>query len=95
MPCLHKIANICGSKNSYIATLVEHHSRYLMLAKVEDSKSSTVIAALINQGTYKTKLKKDGWTVVTRDKKLSAQWEHTVLVTATGAEVLTLRDSER
>lgn len=52
------------------------------------------IEPMINQGTYKTKLKKDGWTVVTRDKKLSAQWEHTVLVTATGAEVLTLRDSE-
>ncbi|CAD5282876.1 Methionine aminopeptidase [Alteromonas sp. 38] len=52
------------------------------------------IEPMVNQGTYKTKLKKDGWTVVTRDKKLSAQWEHTVLVTATGAEVLTLRDSE-
>tara|TARA_R110002060_G_scaffold8322_5_gene12378 strand:- start:760 stop:1530 length:771 start_codon:yes stop_codon:yes gene_type:complete len=52
------------------------------------------IEPMINQGTYKTKLKKDGWTVVTRDKKLSAQWEHTVLVTATGAEVLTLRASE-
>ncbi|MDO6568920.1 type I methionyl aminopeptidase [Alteromonas sp. 1_MG-2023] len=52
------------------------------------------IEPMINQGTYKTKLKKDGWTVVTRDKKLSAQWEHTVLVTQTGAEVLTFRASE-
>ena len=52
------------------------------------------IEPMINQGTYKTKLKKDGWTVVTRDKKLSAQWEHTVLVTETGVEVLTLRPSE-
>ena len=48
-----------------------------------------------NQGTYKTKQKKDGWTVVTRDKKLSAQWEHTILVTETGFEVLTLRDEEK
>ncbi len=40
---------ICGSKNSYIATLVERHSRYVMLVKVEDSKTSTVIAALIKQ----------------------------------------------
>ena len=40
---------ICGPKNSYIATLVERHSCYVMLAKVEDSKSSTVIAALIKQ----------------------------------------------
>ncbi|PLM29714.1 type I methionyl aminopeptidase, partial [Klebsiella quasipneumoniae] len=36
-----------------------------------------------------------GWTVVTRDKKLSAQWEHTVAVTANGFEVLTLRDDEQ
>ena len=52
------------------------------------------IEPMINQGTCKTKLKKDGWTVITRDKKLSAQWEHTILVTSTGFEVLTLRDEE-
>jgi methionyl aminopeptidase len=52
------------------------------------------IEPMINQGSYKTKQKKDGWTVVTRDKKLSAQWEHTILVTATGFEVLTLRNEE-
>ena len=49
------------------------------------------IEPMINQGSHKTKIKKDGWTVITRDKKLSAQWEHTVLVTKTGFEVLTLR----
>lgn len=53
------------------------------------------IEPMINQGTYKTKQKKDGWTVVTRDKKLSAQWEHTIAVTETGYEVLTLRDEEK
>lgn len=52
------------------------------------------IEPMINQGTHKTKLKKDGWTVVTRDKKLSAQWEHTLLVTSSGFEVLTLRNEE-
>ncbi|WP_456297089.1 type I methionyl aminopeptidase [Vibrio sp. AK197] len=52
------------------------------------------IEPMINQGTAKTKTKRDGWTVVTRDKKLSAQTEHTVLVTATGYEVLTLRAEE-
>ncbi|WP_416305140.1 type I methionyl aminopeptidase [Neptunicella sp. SCSIO 80796] len=52
------------------------------------------IEPMINQGTYKTKQKKDGWTVITRDKKLSAQWEHTIAVTASGCEVLTLRDEE-
>jgi len=52
------------------------------------------IEPMINQGTFKTKQKNDGWTVVTRDKKLSAQWEHTLLVTSTGFEVLTLRNEE-
>ena len=37
----------------------------------------------------------DGWTVVTKDGSLSAQFEHTVAVTATGASVLTLRPDER
>ena len=53
------------------------------------------IEPMINQGSKKVKTKKDGWTVVTKDKKLSAQWEHTVLVTETGFEVLTLRDEEK
>lgn len=53
------------------------------------------IEPMINQGSAKLKTKKDGWTVVTRDKKLSAQWEHTILVTDDGYEVLTLREEER
>ncbi|MCE0557972.1 MULTISPECIES: type I methionyl aminopeptidase [Motilimonas] len=53
------------------------------------------IEPMLNQGTAKTKTKKDGWTVITRDKKLSAQSEHTILVTSTGYEVLTLRQEEQ
>lgn len=53
------------------------------------------IEPMINQGRAKIKTKRDGWTVVTSDKKLSAQWEHTIAVTASGFEVLTLRDEER
>lgn len=53
------------------------------------------IEPMVNQGTAKIKTKKDGWTVVTRDKKLSAQWEHTILVTSSGYEVLTLREDEQ
>lgn len=53
------------------------------------------IEPMINQGKAKVKTKRDGWTVVTADKKLSAQWEHTIAVTADGYEVLTLRDEER
>ncbi len=52
------------------------------------------IEPMINQGTANIKTLKDGWTVVTRDKKLSAQWEHTIAVTETGYEVLTLREEE-
>ena len=52
------------------------------------------IEPMINQGKARVKTKKDGWTVVTADKKLSAQWEHTVAVTADGFEVLTLRAEE-
>ncbi len=52
------------------------------------------IEPMINQGTRHSKLLPDGWTVVTKDHKLSAQWEHTILVTATGSEVLTLRAEE-
>nr|WP_276322322.1 type I methionyl aminopeptidase [Halomonas neptunia] len=53
------------------------------------------IEPMINQGRAKIKTKRDGWTVVTSDKKLSAQWEHTIAVTSSGFEVLTLRDDER
>ena len=52
------------------------------------------IEPMINAGTHHTKLLPDGWTVVTKDHKLSAQWEHTLLVTETGVEVLTARADE-
>ncbi len=52
------------------------------------------IEPMINAGKAQTKLKKDGWTVETKDGRLSAQWEHTLLVTATGVEVLTARKEE-
>jgi len=48
------------------------------------------IEPMINAGRRHVKTLPDGWTVVTRDRSLSAQWEHTVAVTETGCEVLTL-----
>lgn len=48
------------------------------------------IEPMVNAGKRQVRLLPDGWTVVTKDHSLSAQWEHTVLVTATGVEVLTL-----
>jgi methionyl aminopeptidase len=49
------------------------------------------IYPMLNQGTRMVSTEPDGWTVVTRDRKLSAQFEHTVAVTRDGVEVLTLR----
>ena len=48
------------------------------------------IEPMVNAGRRHVKLLKDGWTVVTKDRSLSAQWEHTLAVTASGVEVLTL-----
>lgn len=53
------------------------------------------IEPMVNAGRKEVKLLPDDWTVVTRDHSLSAQWEHTLLVTHDGVEVLTLRNEER
>lgn len=54
------------------------------------------IEPMLNAGSRYTKLsRKDGWTVTTKDRRLSAQWEHTLAVTATGCEVLTIRPDEQ
>ncbi len=53
------------------------------------------VEPMINQGKHATKSLGDGWTEVTKDHSLSAQYEHTILVTQTGYEILTLRQSER
>lgn len=52
------------------------------------------IEPMVNAGKRMIKLLPDGWTVVTKDRSLSAQWEHTVLVTDDGHEILTLRQEE-
>ena len=52
------------------------------------------IEPMINVGKRNVKLMKDGWTVVSKDRSLSAQWEHTILVTETGHEILTIRKDE-
>ena len=53
------------------------------------------VEPMVNAGRRHVKTLSDGWTVVTKDHSLSAQWEHTVLVTETGYEVLTLGSAER
>jgi methionyl aminopeptidase len=53
------------------------------------------IEPMVNAGKRHVKILSDNWTVVTKDHSLSAQWEHTVLVTPTGVEVLTRRNDEK
>ena len=52
------------------------------------------IEPMLNQGRRAVRTEPDGWTVVTVDGKLSAQFEHTIAVTSDGAHVLTLRPGE-
>jgi methionyl aminopeptidase len=52
------------------------------------------IEPMINQGTKYCKTLRDGWTVETKDGRNSAQWEHTIAVTSSGSEILTLRKDE-
>ena len=52
------------------------------------------IEPMVNGGDWKTKILGDKWTVVTKDHSLSAQYEHTLLVTKTGVEILTARPEE-
>jgi methionyl aminopeptidase len=52
------------------------------------------IEPMINLGKRYVKVLSDGWTAVTKDQSLSAQWEHMIVVTETGHEILTLRTDE-
>ncbi len=52
------------------------------------------IEPMVNAGKRNVTLMRDGWTVITKDRSLSAQWEHTLLVTPEGCEVLTRRKDE-
>ncbi len=68
---------------------VLHYGRPGTLERLEPGMIFT-IEPMINVGRREIRMLPDGWTVKTKDKKWSAQWEHTVLVTETGYEVLTL-----
>ena len=59
-----------------------------------DAGMIITIEPMINLGKQHVKVLADGWTAVTKDRSLSAQWEHTILVTANGYEILTLRQEE-
>jgi methionyl aminopeptidase len=70
---------------------VLHYGKPGTLSELVEGMTFT-IEPMINAGRKEIKELGDGWTIVTKDHSLSAQWEHTVLVTKTGFEVLTLSD---
>ena len=65
-----------------------HYGRPGTLEKLEAGMIFTV-EPMINAGRREIREMGDGWTIKTKDRSLSAQWEHTVLVTETGYEILT------
>ena len=90
------VKDYCGhgiGKNFHESPQILHYGIKNTGMRLEEGMTFT-IEPMINSGKYKTKLLNDGWTVVTQDHSLSAQWEHTILVTSNGYEVLTLRDEE-
>ncbi|MCF6434111.1 type I methionyl aminopeptidase [Pseudoalteromonas sp. MMG022] len=90
------VREYCGhgiGEQMHEAPNVLHYGKPNTGMKLQPGMTFT-IEPMINQGSAKIKTKSDGWTVVTKDKGLSAQTEHTILVTNTGFEVLTLRPEE-
>ena len=90
------VKDYCGhgiGKNFHESPQILHYGIKNTGIRLEEGMTFT-IEPMINSGKYKTKLLNDGWTVVTQDHSLSAQWEHTILVTSNGYEILTLRDEE-
>ncbi len=71
---------------------VLHYGRRGTLDRLEPGMVFT-IEPMLNAGRREVKEMGDGWTIVTKDRSLSAQWEHTVVVTPTGYEVLTVSDA--
>ena len=73
--------------------MVLHYGKRGTGVRLEPGMTFT-IEPMINAGKRNVKMLPDKWTVVTKDHRLSAQWEHTVLVTDDGVEVLTRRAEE-
>lgn len=83
----------CGhgiGREFHMAPQVSHVGRRGTGLRIKPGMTFT-IEPMINVGTHECDILADGWTAVTRDRKLSAQAEHTILVTEHGYEVLTLR----
>lgn len=91
------VREYCGhgiGKNMHEAPQVLHYGTP-GTGEVLRAGMTFTIEPMINFGKYHTRLLSDNWTVITKDHSLSAQWEHTLLVTHDGVEILTLRDEEQ
>jgi methionyl aminopeptidase len=91
------VDEFCGhgiGKNFHEAPQVMHHGKTGTGPEIKEGMIFT-IEPMINVGKRKVSIMKDRWTAVTKDRSLSAQWEHTILVTKDGYEVLTLREEEK
>ncbi len=90
------VREYCGhgiGRNFHEAPQVLHYGQAGTGLTLEPGMTFT-IEPMVNAGKRHTKLLRDGWTVVTKDRSLSAQWEHTILVTQDDKEVLTRRPDE-
>jgi methionyl aminopeptidase len=90
------VREYCGhgiGKNFHEPPQILHYGVKNTGIKLEEGMTFT-IEPMINAGKKNIKVLNDGWTVVTQDKSLSAQWEHTILVTDNGYEILTRRTEE-
>ncbi len=86
------VRDFCGhgiGKKFHESPNVLHYGKKGTGEKIKEGMIFT-IEPMVNEGLYETKILKDGWTAVTKDKKLSAQFEHTVGITKEGYEIFTL-----
>ncbi|OIQ73194.1 methionine aminopeptidase [mine drainage metagenome] len=92
---LSVVREYCGhgiGQNFHEDPQVLHYGKPGTLELLQAGMTIT-IEPMLNAGRKEIKEMGDGWTIVTKDRSLSAQWEHTVLVTPQGYEVLTLSDN--
>ena len=86
------VRDFCGhgiGKKFHESPNVLHYGKKGTGEKIKEGMIFT-IEPMVNEGLYETKILNDGWTAVTKDKKLSAQFEHTVGITKDGYEIFTL-----
>ncbi|WP_066044733.1 type I methionyl aminopeptidase [Bathymodiolus septemdierum thioautotrophic gill symbiont] len=102
----HAIKNNCAIVRDYCGhgigrlfhtepQVVHYDDGGIKNSQILEAGMSFTIEPMVNLGKWEvTTSQKDGWTVTTKDRSLSAQWEHTILVTKDGYEILTIRDEE-